>query len=691
MDPKTLFARTAPGRLFFLAAVPGAVGMLASALYQLIDGILVGQVLGEAAFAAINLAMPFVIINFALSDMIGVGSSVLISVRLGQKEAGEASNVFTCACLLIVGAGLAVGAVLFLSAPLLMELMGADGELAALGAEYLRVYALFSPVTTIIFASDNYLRICGRIRMSMWLNILMSVLTAVLEFVLLVVFDLGIWAAALASSLGMVACVVIALWPFARGEMPLCFCRPRFSRRMVGQIVANGSPTFLNNISGRITSILMNMVLLRLGGYLFRYKALVLAALVLTAVSNILALIGPTLSGYAIDAIEPGNHDFAWGQQALEDLLADAKAPVLNASIVRENGETFGQPYMIKDVGGVKVGMIGVDVENMARYVSPEKIEGLEFKSTEETLETYLPKLKEEGADVIMLLSHIGFDEDKKIAQKFPEIDIIVGGHSHTELPEGHYEGDTLIVQSGTKGKFVGEVDLKLDLGTKQIASAQAKLIPVGKDVEPDPVVADIVAAAQAESKELGSRVMGQATEDLSFSYWEAAKVNQIHADSLLEATGADIVLVSSRSPRGGIEKGEVTYEDLFNAFPHTEEDAVVMRQCPGTAILKELENRVKDDGRGPATPAGFSYTYDPSLPSGQRIVDVKMADGTPFDPQRKYDVATTLSMSRKSNFKEAAEMKSMGSAQEIFMDYFAAHQGPWHDDPDARVTKLGA
>ena len=114
MDPKTLFARTAPGRLFFLAAVPGAVGMLASALYQLIDGILVGQVLGEAAFAAINLAMPFVIINFALSDMIGVGSSVLISVRLGQKETGEASNVFTCACLLIVGTGLAVGAVLWL-------------------------------------------------------------------------------------------------------------------------------------------------------------------------------------------------------------------------------------------------------------------------------------------------------------------------------------------------------------------------------------------------------------------------------------------------------------------------------------------------------------------------------------------------------------------------------------------------
>ena len=266
MDSKTLFANTPPGRLFFLAALPGSIGMLASALYQLIDGILVGQVLGEAAFAAINLAMPFVIINFALSDMIGVGSSVLISVRLGQKETGEASNVFTCACLLIVGTGLAVGAVLFLSAPLLMELMGADGELAALGAEYLRVYALFSPVTTIIFASDNYLRICGKIRMSMWLNILMSILTGLLEFTLLVVLDCGIWAAALASSLGMVACVAIALFPFARGKMQLRFCRPQFSWPMVKQIVACGSPNFLNNVAARITSIIMNMVLLRLGG-----------------------------------------------------------------------------------------------------------------------------------------------------------------------------------------------------------------------------------------------------------------------------------------------------------------------------------------------------------------------------------------------------------------------------------------
>ena len=312
MDPKILFSQTSPGRLFFTAALPGAIGMLASALYQLIDGVLVGQVLGETAFAAINLAMPLVIINFALADLIGVGSAVPISVRLGQGEEQEANNIFTCACLLIVGTGALIGALLFFTAPLFLGLMGAEGELAALSTQYLRVYALCSPLTTIIFASDNYLRICGKIRMSMLLNIFMSILTAILEFVLLVVLDLGIWAAALASSLGMIACVLAALYPFARGKLQLRFCRPRFSLPMVRQIVACGSPNFLNNISGRLTSILMNVVLLRLGGQN--------AVSIYGILMYVDGLIQPLLYG-ACDSLQPAV-SYNWGARRLDRVAA---------------------------------------------------------------------------------------------------------------------------------------------------------------------------------------------------------------------------------------------------------------------------------------------------------------------------------------------------------------------------------
>ena len=266
MNSHALFAKTPPVKLFFLASLPGAIGMLASALYQTIDGVLVGHLLGETAFAALNLAMPFVIINFAVADLIGVGSSVPISICLGRKEEEKASGIFTCSCLMIVGAGAVVGAVLFAAAPLLITLMGAEEEFANLAVQYLRVYALCSPLTTIIFATDNYLRICGQIRPSMVLNIVMSVLSAALEWLFLGVFGWGIWAAALGTCLGMMICAVVALIPFARGKMLLRFCRPHLSRKMLRQIFSCGTPNFLNNIAGRLTSIIMNAILVRLGG-----------------------------------------------------------------------------------------------------------------------------------------------------------------------------------------------------------------------------------------------------------------------------------------------------------------------------------------------------------------------------------------------------------------------------------------
>lgn len=178
MDSPTLFSQTPPVRLFFFAAIPGALSMLASSLYYTLDGVFVGQFIGAMAFAAINLAMPFVIINFSLADLIGVGASVPISIALGRGDKKEANNIFTCACLLIHALGILIGAALFAAAPLLIRFLGADGEFAAMAVEYLRVYALCSPLTTAMFAMDNFLRISGFIRGSLALNILMSVLCA---------------------------------------------------------------------------------------------------------------------------------------------------------------------------------------------------------------------------------------------------------------------------------------------------------------------------------------------------------------------------------------------------------------------------------------------------------------------------------------------------------------------------------
>lgn len=266
MESKELFLKTRPLRLFFTAAIPGAISMLAIALYGLFDGIFVGQILGDTAFAAINLAFPFVIINFAISDMVAVGSAVPISIALGKREDAEANNIFTCALLMIAGAGAFMGTLLYFGSPMLLKFMGAGEQVSKLAVQYIRIYALFSPIITSVFAFDNFLRISGKVKFSMWLNITISIATAVLEFLFLFVLRFDIWGAALANCLCLSLSALIALTPFALRKFQLKFTKPRFSLRVTKQIVKSGMPIFLNNVSSRVTSITMNKALISLGG-----------------------------------------------------------------------------------------------------------------------------------------------------------------------------------------------------------------------------------------------------------------------------------------------------------------------------------------------------------------------------------------------------------------------------------------
>ena len=100
-DTEAMYATMKPWRLFFIVALPGMVSMFAMSIYSIIEGAFIGQRLGEGAFAAINIAMPLVMINFSLADLIGVGASVPISIALGRKDHKTANNVFSCSVIMI--------------------------------------------------------------------------------------------------------------------------------------------------------------------------------------------------------------------------------------------------------------------------------------------------------------------------------------------------------------------------------------------------------------------------------------------------------------------------------------------------------------------------------------------------------------------------------------------------------------
>ncbi len=318
------FATASPLRLFFTVAIPGLVSMLAMSLYQAFEGAFVGQTLGEAAFAAINVGFPVVLINFSLADMVGVGSSVPISVALGRKDGRGANNIFTCAIILIIAMAALMGVLIFFGAPLLVGLMGAEGELAALSVRYVRVYALMGPVSTIVFAFDNFLRISGFVKGSMLLNIFMSCLTVIFLVVFLVVFRMHVEGSALAISLAMAICAGIALIPFLRKKTVLQFVKPQFRVSLVRQIVVCGAPTFLNNMAGRVTSILMNATLLRMGGQtgVAAYSVLMYAG----------SVIEPMLYGLS-DSVQPAI-GYNWGAGSLKRVSAITKVSFAACGIV---------------------------------------------------------------------------------------------------------------------------------------------------------------------------------------------------------------------------------------------------------------------------------------------------------------------------------------------------------------------
>lgn len=260
------FERLNPTKLFFKCSVPAMLSMLFSGIYSIADGIFVGHFIGADALAAVNLAMPLIMISFALSDMVAVGSSVQIAMLLGEKDNDEANRTFSVCVKVIVAISVAVGVFFFFVTKPILVLMGAEGQALQLSLEYIRVFAVFAPVTIIYFALDNYLRICGKQNYSMIMNIATAVLNILLDFLLIVVWEQGIWAAAFASCISIAVGTLTALVPFFRKSVELRFVRGTIPKHSFFKLVANGASEFFANIAGSVFMFILNIVLLAIGG-----------------------------------------------------------------------------------------------------------------------------------------------------------------------------------------------------------------------------------------------------------------------------------------------------------------------------------------------------------------------------------------------------------------------------------------
>lgn len=321
-----IFETMPPTKIFFRCAIPSMITMSFNSLYQIADGLFVGRFIGSDALAAVNLIMPIIMIVFGFTNMIATGASVRISILLGEQKQEEASEIFTFTLkvIFLISCILGVFGLLFAEPFVRILAPGATERAIEYGVIYTRVYASFSPIMLIYQATDNFLRICKKERLSMWLSIASQTLNMVLDVILIVILKQGVGAAAFTSCISMTLGSIITLLLFRKKRMDLYYTKNRVSKAVFDRILINGSSEFFSNISMSISSIVFNICLLKYGG-----TVAVSAFSVIMYVDSIISML---MFGMA-DALQPAI-SYCYGARLFKKLKSIFRHMILGAIIL---------------------------------------------------------------------------------------------------------------------------------------------------------------------------------------------------------------------------------------------------------------------------------------------------------------------------------------------------------------------
>jgi sulfur-oxidizing protein SoxB len=351
--------------------------------------------------------------------------------------------------------------------------------------------------------------------------------------------------------------------------------------------------------------------------------------------------------------------EFMYGIDRVKELFGDREsAGRFRGEFIAQNVTEAGwdepvfRPYTIREAGGVRVGVIGqafpyTPVAHPRRFV-PD----LSFGIHDERIQTLVDELRARPVDVVVLLSHNGVAVDMKLASRVSGLDVILGGHTHDGLPEPLRVGRTLIVNSGSHGKFLSRLDL--DVRNGRIVDHRYRLLPVlSRSIVPDPDMARLIQELRAPHEAtLGERL---AVSD-SLLYRRGnfnGPFDELILDALLERAGAQVAFSPGFRWGVSIVPGQaITLEDVYSHTALTYANTWV-REMTGTEILALMED-VADNlfhpdpyyrqGGDMVRVGGLSYTIAPARPMGRRISEVRVGD-RPLEPARSYKATGWASM----------------------------------------------
>lgn len=346
-----------------------------------------------------------------------------------------------------------------------------------------------------------------------------------------------------------------------------------------------------------------------------------------------------------LDLTTFGNHEFDFGIDVLVQRMRESRFQWIAANVIdTDTGQPLGGalPYVIKTFGALKVGFIGLCLTTSE--INPDRLTHVRLVDPVEAAAMYLPIMEREGANVIVAVTHLSFADDRALAQRFPQIDLIVGGHEH--YPITATENRTLISKAGSDAKFVARIDINRQ--PEGLVERFFELVPMTSAIPDEPRTAAVV---KSYEDRLGAELnivvaTSRVPLDADTTRMRAAETNlgDFVADVMRTTANADIAIVNSGTIRGDrlYPAGPITRRTLVDIHPFG--GVICKVSVPGRVVLQALESGVS---KLPATAgqfpqvSGLTMRVTAAAPAGSRVSDVRVG-GQPLDPDKTYTVAIT-------------------------------------------------